>query len=197
LPEAGSLWKTTLEEFRDRVAGTGPTPAGVAVAAVSAALGFSLVEKALRIAGARKDFAGDRAELLALADRVHQSSEWMSMWADSDVEVFDDYLAAKRRKDPPAVFRCLRRAVGLPLEIARGAASGLDLCAEAAGFVPAAVAPDLATAVILLNGAARATLLSVESNLTLLPAGTQFQRDTVAEIRKIEKLLERSSPNAP
>jgi formiminotetrahydrofolate cyclodeaminase len=169
----------------------------VAVSAVSACLGFSLVEKAVRIAGARKDFAGDRAGLLMLADTAHQSSEWMAVWADADVQAFDDYLAAKRLKDAPAIFRSLCRAIGTPMEIAQGAASGLDLCAKAAGFVHPAVAADLVTAAILLASAARATLLSVESNLALLPAGTQFHRDTVAAMRKIEKLLEQSSPNAP
>jgi formiminotetrahydrofolate cyclodeaminase len=56
-----------------------------------------------------------------------------------------------------------------PLNGARSALSGLNLCVDAAELVHGAVAADLATAAILLEGAVRSMLLCVEVNLQELP----------------------------
>jgi formiminotetrahydrofolate cyclodeaminase len=196
LPDDAPLAKTTIEEFRNRVASTEPTPAGVSVSAVSASLGFSLVEKALRIAGQRKDFAGDRQKLDFLIEAAQNASSHLARWADEDAWAFHQDLAAKRLQDAAAIDVALRRAIQVPLQIAREAVSGLDLCGIASGFIHQAVAADLGTAAILFAGAARAILLSVDSNLAQIPAGSQFHRETVAAMQEIEKPLP-SNPNAP
>lgn len=196
LPEAAPLGKTTIEELRARVASTEPAPAGVSVSAVTASLGFSLVEKALRIAGQRKDFAGDRQKLDFLIEAARNASSHLARWADDDAWAFHQYLAAKRLKDADAIDSALRRAIQIPLQIAREAVSGLDLCGIASGFIHKAVAADLGTAEILFAAAARAILLSVDSNLAQIPAGSQFHREAVGAMQEIEKLLP-SNPHAP
>jgi formiminotetrahydrofolate cyclodeaminase len=198
LPTAASLGKATIEEFRDRVASTEPTPAGVSVSAVSASFGFSLVEKVLRIAGQRKDFSGDRKKLDFLMDAAQKASSHLSRWADEDAWAFNQYLAAKRLKDAAAIDAALRRAIEIPLQIAREAVSGLDLCAIAAGFIHKALAADLGTAAILFAGAVRATLLSVDANLAQIPAGSQFHRDVLVERHELhDQVIQKTSPNAP
>jgi methenyltetrahydrofolate cyclohydrolase len=181
----------------------------VSVAAVSASLGLGLVEKVLRIAGLRRGFSGDRVRLDQLMDAARAGSDKLAGYADEDVAAYNDYLASKRRGDMPAMDAALRAAVESPMKIARAAVEGLDLCAEAAGIIPAALAADLGTAVVLLAGAARATLLSVDSNLGQLPPDSQFHRDALAERgelhhqaqHKAKKILEHIAsnriPNAP
>ncbi len=170
------------------------------MAAVSASLGLGLVEKVLRIAGQRRGFSGDRERLAQLIDSARAGSDKLAGYADEDVAAFNDYLASKRRGDMPAMDAALRAAVESPLKIARAAVEGLDLCAEAAGFIPAALAADLGTAVLLLECAARATLLSVDSNLGQFPPESQFYREVLAEREELHRQARQKSErllNAP
>lgn len=166
------------------------------MSAVSASLACALVEKTLRIAGRRKDFSGDRQELVSLIDAAQQASARLARFADEDAAAFEQYLAAKRQKDAAAIDDALRLAIEIPLQIAREAIGALDLCPAAAGFIHQAVTPDLKAAVILLAGAARATLLSVDANLAQIPAGTEFHRNVLAERQTLQRQATQKS-NAP
>lgn len=200
---ATSLWKTAVEDFRYRVASEEPAPAGVSVAALSAAFALALLEKALRIGVQRKDFRGDRSVLDGLALSAQAASARLASLADEDIAAYNEYLAARRLKDAPAMDAALHTAIEIPLNVARAAVAGLDLCAGAAAFVPRSMSADFSTTVILLSGAARATLFSVDSNLAQLPAGSQFHDAALAErrqleaqtVQKTERLLTKS--NAP
>ena len=156
------------------------------------------MEKVLRIAGQRKDFSGDRERLDFLIGAARKSSSHLSRWADEDAWAFHQYLVAKRLKDAAAIDASLRTAIQIPLQIAREAVSGLDLCAMAAGFIHKALAADLGTAAILLAGAVRATLLTVDANLTQIPAGSQFHRDVLVERRALhDQVIQKTSSHAP
>jgi methenyltetrahydrofolate cyclohydrolase len=190
LPADTSLWNTTIGNLRDRVASSEPTPAGVSVAAISASLALALLEKVLRIVGHRKDFSGDPQRLAHLIIRARQASDVLATCAEEDIAAFDHFLASRRLPQDSARLRderqraidaALYTAIEVPLKIARTAAAGLDLCAEAADLVHAFVAADLGSASELLSAAIRATLLSVDSNLDRLQPDTQFHRHVLAE----------------
>jgi formiminotetrahydrofolate cyclodeaminase len=159
-----SLWKLTLEEFGDRVA-QGPVPAGVSVAAVAAAFAFRLLTMCLRVTGRQRDFSGDRARLTELAEKADQEAARMMEYADRDVAAYRNYL--KHRKSPDAAT-AMRAAIEVPMEVARGAGRGLELCAAAAALVSAGVVPDLASAAALLASALRAAARSAEANAAAL-----------------------------
>ena len=168
------------------------------MSALAASFGFSLVEKMLRIAGQRKDFSGDRQRLDFFIDAAQKASSHLSRWADEDAWAFHQYLAARRLKDAAAIDAALRRTIEIPLQIAREAVSGLDLCAIAAGFIHKALAADLGTAAILFSGTVRATLLTIDDNLAQIPADSQFHRDVLVERHELhDQLIQKSSPNAP
>jgi formiminotetrahydrofolate cyclodeaminase len=175
------IWKATLESLRESVASAEPAPAGVSVSAVSATLGISLLQKVLEIVAKRKSFAGDRGRLASLRKAARNESERLTQCADEDVAAYRAYMEACRLKTPD-VETALRDVNETPLRAARSALSGLDLCADAAGIVNGAVAADLGTAAILLAGAVRAMLLSVDVNLQQHP-----NRETSVERREIEE----------
>jgi methenyltetrahydrofolate cyclohydrolase len=176
------IWKATLESFRDSVASAEPAPAGVSVSAVSATLGVSLLQMVLEIVAKRKSFAGDRGELSSLRQAAKNEADRLARCADEDIAAYRAYIAARRLKTGDAeAARSLRAVLETPLQAARSALSGLDLCAAAAGMVNGAVAADLGTAAILLAGAVRALLLSVDVNLRQLP-----DREVMVECREIE-----------
>jgi methenyltetrahydrofolate cyclohydrolase len=169
------------------VASGEPTPAGVSVAAVSAALGASLLQKVLEIVAKRKSFAGDREKLSSLHEAARKEAERLTQYADEDIAAYHGYLEARRSKatsktTDAELARSLRNVMETPLNGARSALSGLNLCVDAAELVHGAVAADLATAAILLEGAVRSMLLCVVVNLQELP-----DIEVTAECKEIQE----------
>src|SRR5271165_3554116 len=117
---ADSIWKSTLGQFRDQLAGSAPVPAGVSVAAVSASLGVSLLIKVLEITRRRKDFHGDPEKIEQLLISARAASRELDRYADEDVAAFAAYMASRRTPNEAAA---LRIAIETPLAAARSAAS--------------------------------------------------------------------------
>jgi formiminotetrahydrofolate cyclodeaminase len=182
-----SIWTATLAAFRDRVAGPEPVPAGVSASAVSAALGLGLLTKVLEIASKRKDFAGDRQLVETLLHDARNRAQFLAHLADEDIAAFHQYLDCRRRKEP--TDRAIRRAIEIPLDVARASAAGVALCRQAGPLVHAAVASDLRTAQALLTAAVHSTLIAVDSNLRQLAAGDPFGIEVTAEARRIRAEL--------
>ncbi len=178
-----SIWSAALATFRDRLAGLEPVPAGVSAAAVSATLGLGLLIKVLEIASKRKGFAGDRKLVESLVHDARNKSQILAHLADEDVAAFHQYLDCLRRKE--STDAAMRRAIEIPLKIARATGSGLALCEQATGLVHAFVAPDLGAAGALLAGAICATLFSLEANLEQLPSGDPYREEVEAEARQL------------
>lgn len=182
-----SVWESNLEEFREKAASGDASIAAVAVATVSAASALGLVIMVLEIVGARKDFKGDRHRLEALIEAAREESDRLARYTDEDPAAYAAYMRARqlpkntddeRRARSRAMAAALRRATDVPLAAARTAVAGLNICAEAAAMANGAVATDLGGAAMLLAGATRAMLLSVDSNLSAL--GESEYTDQVA-----------------
>jgi formiminotetrahydrofolate cyclodeaminase len=178
-----SIWSATLQQFRDRVAGIEPVPAGVTTAAVSATLALALLSKVLQVTRKHKEFAGDPELIGALLDAVRNAARTLSQLADDDVAAFQEYLECLRRRQPTG--EAIRKAIEVPLNVARVAASGIELCERARGHIHAVVAPDLGIAAGLLAGVVRSTLITVEANLQQLPEGDPFRIDAAAEAGRL------------
>ena len=162
----------------------------MSVSAISASLGLALVEKVLLIA------RGGREKLDQLREAAKAGAERLADHADEDVAAFNEYMACRRMEKSEererAMGAAMARAIEVPLKIVREAGAGLDLCAEAARFVHAAIAADLGAAILLLVGAVRATLLSIDSNLWQVPRESELYREAVAERDEMKQTLQRS-----
>lgn len=172
-----SLWDSSLEEFRGKVAGTDTSVAAVAVSAVSASCAIGLVVMVLDVIGKRKGFKGDRHRLEALMEAAQEESERLKRYADEDPAAYAGFMRAlrlpkntdaERRERERAMAAALRRATEVPLSAARAAVAGLNICAEAAEMAHGAVAADVGGAAHLLAGATRAMLGTVDVNLASL-----------------------------
>ena len=176
---AESIWMATLAEFRDRVAGLDPVPAGVSAAAVTATLGLGLVTKVLEIASKRKDYSGNRELAAELVHAARNLSQLLAHFADADIAAFREYLDARRRKEP--MDAALRKTIEVPLGVARAAASGVALCEKSFGLVHKAVRPDLETAKVLLAAATRCAIFTLRANLEELPSADSYRAELAAE----------------
>jgi formiminotetrahydrofolate cyclodeaminase len=200
--------ESTLARFREAAASGHPTPAGVAVAAVSASFALGLLAKALAVS-ARKKAPGTNPETLEpLTATARAESSRMLQLAADDIAGFEAYLTGvrlpqstdrERLERQQALDSALRKAIDLPLAAARSAAAGLHLCAGAVSMTNLVVLADVASAVTLLAGSLRAFLLCAESNVRqLAPAASPF-RELVAKqrerhqrvLRQAEEALER------
>lgn len=199
---------STLQRFREAAASGHPTPAGVAVAAVSASFAFGLLAKALAVSGRKDASSVSLAKLEPLTATAREESSRMLQMADEDIAAFEAFLAAARlpqstdreRLERRQALDCaLRRTIDVPLSGARSAAAGLQLCIDAVCMTHLVVLADLAAAVTLLSGALRAFLLCAESNVRqLAPAPSAYHELLANEthrhgpaLRQGEEVLER------
>jgi formiminotetrahydrofolate cyclodeaminase len=137
------------------------SPTGiVAAAALSASLALRVLKSVLDVA-ARKH---DSTRLRELIEAAGRDAGRLVELAEEDGVAYAAYMQA-RREHSPEVQAALRRAIDSPLNTARAAAVGIDLCVEAAGFTRGAIAADVAGAAALLAGAVRAILCTVDANL--------------------------------
>lgn len=196
-----SIWKLSLELFRELVA-QGPVPASASVSAASASFALSLVAMAVKASARRSDFAGDPMRAHALADAAQSGSALMMRHADDDIAAFGKYLGSLRMpklsaeelaQRQLATDAALRKATETPLEAARAAARGIELCTQAAQIVHSSVAADLAGAAALLAGAVRALLLAVDSNLGRLKPSSEFHKKMCNERRQLEDQVTRQA----
>jgi formiminotetrahydrofolate cyclodeaminase len=198
---ASTLWHSTLEEFREKVASRDPAVAAVAVAAVSAAFALNLVVMVLEITDSRKGFKGDRHRLETLVESAQAESDRLARHAEEDPKAYAAYVRclrmpkateSERDRRERALTAALRRATEVPLAAADAAVAGLNICAEAAGLADGAVATDLGGAAMLLAGAARAMLLSVDANLAAL-GENEFRDRVTAERLELEQRADRQA----
>ena len=182
----------TLEQFRSAAAGTHPTPAGVAVAAVSAGFALGLIAKALAVSARRKAVSENTARLEPLVAAAQTASERMLQLAAEDSAAFESYLTAARlpksteaegQRRRQTVDAAARRSTELPLVAAREAATGLQLCREASTLTHIAVIADLGAAASLLSGALRVFLLCAESNVRQLAPDDDGYAERVSQER--------------
>lgn len=180
----------SLEEFRAAAASGQPTPAAVAIAAVSASFALGLLAKVAQVSSRRKKFADHAVRLNSIALTADAGSKRMLQLAEEDVAAFRAHMAAQRlpqSTEPEryarerAVDRTTHAAIDIPLAAARAAANGLDLCAEATAATHAAVLADLSAAAALLASAMRIFLTCADSNLRQFAADEAPFHSALAE----------------
>ena len=185
-----SVGNSTIDAFRNHVArANDPIAAGVAAASVTASLAMSLLALTLEVTSRRKDFSGDRARLTGLLRAARRESTRLMRCADRDIAAYQNYR--KSRKQKRGMRAAVRRIITTPLEAAAAATDGLELCVEASSLVPLSVRSDLGAAATLLEGGVRAILLTVEVNLSQLPASSELRREGTKRRRELERRASR------
>jgi formiminotetrahydrofolate cyclodeaminase len=102
--------------------------------------------------------------------------------ASEDGAAYAAYIEARRNRSPE-LQAALRQAIETPLNAARATAGGIELCREAAGYMRGAIAADVAGAALLLAGAVRAILCSLDANVRAVEHEEFAQRVAVERER--------------
>ena len=200
-----SLWDVSLADLRARTASSSPTPGGGSVAAVTAVFGCALMLMALEITARRDPSVGDAISAgKSLLDRLGSA-------ADRDVELFEDYLRARRLPRSTDEERAARQAAVTaasvaategPLTAADDAVQALEWAFSVLPVVAVAVVSDVRAGADLLLGSVLATLRGAEVNLAQLGDGAAaltarldaVRRAAVAAHARIESTRIESTP---
>jgi methenyltetrahydrofolate cyclohydrolase len=152
-----------LTDFLEEVSSSEVAPGGGSVAAVAVAMAAGLVTMAARLSrGGWQDAAGAAAQSETLRLRV-------TPLVERNVEAYVEAVATLRSpSDDDETGRALDRAAEIPLEIARAAADVGALAALVAEQGEPSLRPDVATAALLSQAAARTAATLVEVNLATI-----------------------------
>ncbi len=176
---------------------TAPAPGGGAAAALTGAVGVSLLLMAIGIRTSKADELEQSSELTAAADRLLALRPDMTALIDRDASAYSSVIAALRmpRDDADARARrqaafdlALRAATEVPLETMRA-------CRRALGDAPIAAAQsirsttgDVGVAIELLRAAVRAAGITIDANL-----GAVTDADYVSAVSEERQRLDAGS----
>ena len=166
-----------LPELLAEFASAGPTPGGGSAAALTAAVGLSLVAMVARMPRTKHGTDEDRQALDGVLQAVEHLAQHALDLVDDDAAAYDAVVAAYRKPKATeeqkverrsAIEAALRGAAEVPLEVMRSCRAGLGAALEAARTGNPSASSDVGVAVELLGAALRSAALNVRVNLSSL-----------------------------
>jgi len=181
-----------IGEFLAGIASSRVTPAGGSGTAIVGAVGASLCEMA-SIHTVEK--AGDESvppELLGAGETLETQRERLLTLADADADVVDALFGSG---DNQADERLVKRAIGIPLTIARACLTVIEAAEAVAETGTRTALPDAATGVMLARAALQASVFTVRTNLDAVSDQSfveRIERRTAEIERSAEEHAERA-----
>ena len=166
-----------VRDLLDAFSSTAPAPGGGAAAALTGAVGVSLLLMALGIRSSKADGLEQSSELAGAADRLRSLRPAIAALIDRDANAYSSVIAALRMPVDDADARARRQAAS---DLAMRAATEVPLetmraCRRALGDAPIVAAQsirsttgDVGVAIELLRAAVRAAGVTIDANLGAL-----------------------------
>jgi len=163
-----------LRDVLDAFAATAPAPGGGSAAALTGALGVSLLLMAVSIRMSKTPESTDPSELTDAAGRLRSLRTEMTALVDRDAEAYAAVLEAVRmpRSDEAARIRrqealalAMRTATDVPLETMRACCRALRDASLVASQAVRSTRSDVGVAIELLRAAVRAAGITIDANL--------------------------------
>jgi formiminotetrahydrofolate cyclodeaminase len=164
-------------ELLDAFASNEPLPAGGSAAALTGAVGTSLLLMVATLPRTRTGTGGETTVLTTAAVRLRPIRDELIDLVQRDTESYSALLAAirtpqtseeERAKRQEDIVAAMYHATEVPLQTIRAGASALQAATDVAKNGSRSASGDVAAAIELLLGAVRAACHSVDSNLAAL-----------------------------
>ncbi|MDR1039008.1 MAG: cyclodeaminase/cyclohydrolase family protein [Deltaproteobacteria bacterium] len=164
-------------EFLNAAASRSHVPGGGSVAASAGALGASMGAMVARLTLGKEGYEACQEQTESLAQSFTAAVAGFQRLAGEDMLAFDALMAALRmpKSEPEeiaardaATGEAAYRAIDVPLQMGQLASRLLAENERLASFANAGAVSDCAVAAIILEAAARASLVSVDVNLPLV-----------------------------
>ncbi len=199
-----SLIDRSVRDLLTAFSSTDPTPGGGSAAALSSAIGASLL---MMVAGLPKTRTGsddDRARLTAAGAVLVDLRDRLTEAVDADTTAYDHVVAAykmpkasadEQSARKAAIQRALREATDVPLGVVRLSATALVQAAAVAAHGHKAAGSDVGVAIALLRAGLRGARLNVEINVGSL-TDAEYTSAVTAEIYRLGAESARSADEA-
>ena len=183
-----------MRDVLDAFAAAAPAPGGGSAAALTGALGVSLLLMAVSIRMSKTDESPDPSELTDAAGRLRWLRTEMTALVDRDAAAYTAVLAAVRmpRSDEAARIRrqeahalAMRTATAVPLETMRTCCRALRDASLVASQAVRSTHSDVGVAIELLRAAVRAAGITIDANLD-----SSEDVEYAARVRDERRLLE-------
>jgi len=195
--------RLTLAELLEAFASSHPVPGGGSAAALTGAVGASLL---IMVAGLPKTRHGtdeERAALTAAAARLRPLRDELASLVERDSDAYTSVMNAyrlPRSSDAEqaarrhAIDEAMRTATEAPMETIRACERAMREAEVIATSGAASAASDAAVGIELLKTAARSAGLNVDTNLTAVK-DAEFVKRISQEQRDLEQAIEELLPS--
>jgi methenyltetrahydrofolate cyclohydrolase len=165
-----------------------PTPGGGSAAALTAAIGSSLLAMVAGLPKSRAATAEDTARLRAAGDRCAALSAELEALVDRDSDAYDLVMAAYKKPKgtdeekaarSAAIQAAMREAIAAPVAVMRACAAAAEQGVVIAGLGNPSASSDAQVGFELLGAGLRGAKLNVETNL-----GSVKDADYLAKVRR-------------
>jgi glutamate formiminotransferase len=183
--------------FLDAVAAPTVAPGGGSVAALAAALAASLGQMVSGLSRAKKSLAAHADVLTSSLAEFQAAARWLAEAIDLDAASFQAVIAAHRlpKRTPEEIGRrdlaaeqAMKRAVEVPLEIARQAFRVFDQLRQLESMCGPSMISDVRVGRMMAATAVRGALENVATNLESI-SDTQFAERTRNESRSLSSRI--------
>ena len=180
-----------LREYLNDLAAKSPAPGGGSAAALSAAIGASLMSMVANYTIGNAKYKDSEAKVSEILKKSEKCRTEFQTLIDKDVEAYEKLAAGIKDvgKDSPALEKLYKEALKPPFDICMITSHALRLCKDLAACGNKNLITDTAIAAILLEGAFFAAKYNVYVNLKYIK-----DIDFVGEIHKTLSPLEDSMP---
>jgi len=194
-----SFAQLSLDTFSSELASASAAPGGGSAAALSGALGASLVAMVCRLTIGRKQYENVRAEfenILPRADALRvELLDLMQQDADAYTQVMNAYQLPKatdveKKARTETIQTALQHAAEIPLRVATACAQVLGMSETAASKGNKNAASDGGAGALMAEAGLRAALLNVEINLGLIHSD-EFNSAIRAQLVPLKEAAER------
>lgn len=164
----------SVRDLLDAFSSTAPAPGGGAAAALTGALGVSLLLMAAGIRTSRATESTDSMELADATDRLRSLRPTIASLVDRDADAYTAVIMAIRipsdagERRRAAIESAMRAATDVPLEIMRACRRALHEAPVVAARSIRSTHGDVGVAIELLRAAVRSAGLTIDANLASL-----------------------------
>jgi formiminotetrahydrofolate cyclodeaminase len=168
------LTDLTITDFLKKLGSREPAPGGGSSAALAASLGANLLAMVCQLTAGKKGYEEHWEECERENVGVVEAAERLRVLIDEDTEAFNALMASfKLPKESPdekkarrkEIQKCTRRAIEVPLEVARLSRRLLTKAPRLAFVGNANAVSDIGVGALLLTAGINGAVLNVEINL--------------------------------
>jgi len=173
---------STLKRYLDDMSARLPAPGGGSAAALTAALGASLVSMVLNFTIGKEEFRVFEIELRENLEKIKRLKDKLASLVDEDVEVYKKVSATFSSKDGTVIEKSLKDAVAVPIETCNCCYQGMVVCKAVMDKTNKNLISDIGVAAELLLSAYNSAIFNIDINLKGI-----IDREFSSNIKKVIK----------